>query len=136
MRAQTEKMNGLNLNPLAPAKSKRTFPFSGKIEIPMKMHPFQVPFSILFCNLFKPFAEKSQKGSRVRPQSRKKTLKWIPRGPTGSPRINKLSLKVPPSTKNTVHFPPRVAKMEPQVLQWIPRAPPSARKAQHGPQKC
>ena len=125
----SEKSSGLNLNPLAPAQSKRTFSFSGKTRIFTGNAFIPAPFFSPFLYLFRTFCRKSQKGSRVRPQSRKKTPKCTPRGPTGSPRINKLSLKVPPSTKNTLHFPPRVAK-------WSPKAPQSARKIQRGPQKC
>ena len=74
-------------------------------------------------DLFRDFSLKVGRGSRVPPQSLKKTPKWISREPTGSPRINKLSLKVPPSTKNTLHFPPRVAKWSPRCYNGAPGPP-------------
>ena len=71
MEAHSQKSSGLNLNPLAPAQSKRTFAFSGKIPESLEMHPFQLPFSFLFCTFFETFREKPKKGSRVRPQAQK-----------------------------------------------------------------
>ena len=58
MEAHSKKSSGLNLNPIAPAQSKRTFPFSGKTQNSIENDP----------TFFEPFAEKSQKGSRVRPK--------------------------------------------------------------------
>ena len=64
------------------------------------MHPFQLPFSLLFCTFFETFPEKPKKGSRVRPQGHKNTSKWTSRAPKRSPRINNLRPKVPPSTNS------------------------------------
>ena len=64
------------------------------------MHPFQLPLSLLFCTFFETFQEKPKKGSRVRPQGRKNTSKWISRTQKRNPRINNLSPKVPPSTNS------------------------------------
>jgi len=93
--AHSEKMNGLNLNPLAPAQSKHSFSLSGKTRNSIENASFQLPFSIIFCTFFEPFPEKSQKVSRVPPQSVKKTRKWSPRVPKWSSRIQKWSPKAP-----------------------------------------
>ena len=97
MEAQSQKIRGLNLNPLAPAQSKRTFAFSGKnIKIQRKW----IHFSSLFHSFFETFRETSKKGSRVWPQGHKNTSKWTSRTPKRSPRINNLRPKVPPSTNS------------------------------------
>ena len=64
------------------------------------MHPFQLPFSLLFWLFFETFRRKPKKGSRVRPQAHKNTSKWSSRAPKRSPRINNLRPKVPPSTNS------------------------------------
>ena len=67
------------------------------------MHPFQLPFSVLFCTFFEFFPEKSQKGSKVRNQSLKETPKWKRRVSKWSPGVTKLSPKGPESAKNQQH---------------------------------
>ena len=129
MEAQSQKNNGLNRNPLAPAQSKRIFAFSGKLEIPLKMHPFQLPCSLLCSAIFEAFTEKSKKKSRVWPQSRKNT----PNGPQGrpngahesanlAPRCNQVRKTCNSSQQRWQSGAPSVA-IEPQTLQ-------SARKTQ------
>ena len=98
MEAQSRKSSGLNLNPLAPAKSKRTFAFSGKTQKIMRNASISAPLFASFCTFFETFRGKLKKGSRVQPQGHKNTLKWTPRAPKRSPRINNLRPKVPPST--------------------------------------
>ena len=101
MEARSQKIRGLNLNPLAPAQSKRTFAFSGKNS---KSHEKRIHFRSLFHFFFAPFfetfQEKPKNRSRVRPQGHKSTSKWTSRAPKRSPRINNLSPKVPPSTNS------------------------------------
>jgi len=67
------------------------------------MHPFQLPFSVLFCTFFEFFPEKSQKGSKVRNQSLKETPKWKRRVSKWSPGVTKLSPKDPESATNQQH---------------------------------
>jgi hypothetical protein len=96
-------MNGLNLNPLAPAWSKRSFVLSGKIRNSIEDASFQLPFYVLFCTFFEPFPEKSQKGSKVRGQSLKETPKWKRRVSKWGPGVTKLSPKDPESATNQQH---------------------------------
>ena len=56
-----EKSSGLNLNPLAPAKSKRTFAFSGKAQISIGNASIAACFSP-FLYLFRAFYAKIEKG--------------------------------------------------------------------------
>ena len=100
MEARSQKIRGLNLNPVAPAQSKRTFAFSGKTPKIPRNASISAPFSDFFCTFFEIFREKPKKGSRVQPQGHKNTLKWTPRAPKRSPRINNLRPKVPPSTNS------------------------------------
>ena len=97
--AKRQKINALNPNPLALAQSKSCLSLSGKTRNSIENTSFQLPFSVFFCTFFEPFPEKSQKGSRVPPQSLKKTPKWSPRVPKWSPRILKWSPKAPKVNK-------------------------------------
>ena len=132
MQAQSQKSSGLNLNPLAPAQSKRTFAFLEKPQNASKKHPFQLPFSLLFCIIFEPFPETSKKRSRVGPHSHKNTPKWTPGAPKRSPRISKLSPKVPLSPKNLLNFPARVAQWSPKCYNGVPRPPKVQEKHEKG----
>ena len=62
MDAQSDKMNGLNLNPLAPAQSKRTFPSSGKTRNTIENASIPAPFFSPFLHLFQFFSRKIAKG--------------------------------------------------------------------------
>ena len=125
MEAQCEIMNGLNLNPLAPAKSKHTFPFSEKTRNFNENASIPAPFFCPFLHLFQAFSRKVEKGSKVRPQSRKKTPKWDPKVPKWSPGVTKLSPKGPESTKNQQHG-----------LQGTRNGAPGATLEPQGAQKC
>ena len=100
MEARSQKIKGLNLNPLAPAQSKRTFAFSGKTQKIIRNAYISSPFFASFCIFFETFREKRKNKSRVRPQGHKSTSKWTSRAPKRSPRINNLRPKVPPSTNS------------------------------------
>ena len=83
MRAQTQKTSGLNLNPLAPAQSTRTFAFTGKTRNPKE----NVSIPALFCsycfNLFQSFSRKVEKEVQGRLQSHSNTPKWSQRHQIG-----------------------------------------------------
>ena len=100
MEAQSQKIRGLNLNPLAPAQSKRTFAFSGKTQKIIGNASISGFFVGSFLHLFRDFGKSRKGGSRVRPQGHKNTSKWTSRTPKRSPRINNLRPKVPPSTNS------------------------------------
>ena len=95
MEAQSKKSKGLNLNPLAPAESKRTFAFSGKN---LKFHWKCIHFSSLFLLFFVPFSSLFQKSRKRDPESGERAVKIHQNGPQGPPKrrpgINKLSPKV------------------------------------------
>ena len=61
MEAQSQKIRGLNLNPLAPAQSKRTFAFSGKTQKVMRNASISAPFFASFWHLFRDFSGKAEK---------------------------------------------------------------------------
>ena len=91
----------------------------------MKMHPFQLSFSVLFLHFFRAFSRKVEKGSKVRPQSLKKTPKWHPKVRKWSPGVTKLSPKGPESTKNQQHG-----------FQGTRNGAPGATLEPQGAQKC
>ena len=62
MEAQIQKTSGLNLNPLAPAQSKRTFAFSGKTQKIMGNASIPPPLFAPFLHLFRAFSRKVEKG--------------------------------------------------------------------------
>ena len=96
MEARSQKIRGLNLNPLAPAKSKRTFAFSGKTQKVMRNASISAPFSASFLHIFRDFSGKAEKqvqgpspgpqkhvkmdlkGAKTEPQNQQST----PQGPT------------------------------------------------------
>ena len=86
MKAQRKKMNGLNLNLLAPAQAKLAFPFSRKTRNFIENACIWAPFFCPFVDLFHDFPLKVARGSKVPPQSLKKTPKWTPKGDQMEPR--------------------------------------------------
>ena len=61
MEAQSKKSGGLNLNPLAPAQSKRTFAFSRKTQKIIGNASISAPFFGSFLHLFRDFSGKAEK---------------------------------------------------------------------------
>ena len=96
MEAQSQKIRGLNLNPLAPAQSKRTFAFSGKTQKIIRNASISAPFFASFLHLFRDFSGKAEKqvqgpspgpqkhvkmdlkGAKTQPKNQQST----PQGPT------------------------------------------------------
>ena len=64
MEARSQKIRGLNLNPLAPAQSKRTFPFSGKTWKIIENTSISAPFFSSFLTLFRGVSRKPEKGAQ------------------------------------------------------------------------
>ena len=62
MEAWGQKIRGLNLNPLAPAQSKRTVAFSGKTQKIIGNASILAPFFASFLALVRDFLEKAEKG--------------------------------------------------------------------------
>ena len=62
MEAQSQKIKGLNLNPLAPAQSKRTFAFSGKTPKFKGNASISATFFALFLHPFRDFSGNVEKG--------------------------------------------------------------------------
>ena len=60
--AQSKKNKGQNLNPLAPAQSKRTFAFSGKTRNSIGNASISAPFFSPFLYLFRAFSRKVEHG--------------------------------------------------------------------------
>ena len=136
MEATRQKMSGLNLNPLAPAQSKHSFVLSGKTRNSIENASIPAPFFCPFLYLFRAFSRKHAKGSRVPPQSRKKTPKWIPKVPKRSPRIPKWSPKVRPNNKKNENCTPRVSKCSSRCYNGVLRSPKMQKTTLKGPLKC
>ena len=100
MEARSQKIRGLNLNPLAPARSKRTFAFSGKTPKIMRNASISAPFFASFLHLFRDFSGKAEKGVQGPAPGPIFFSKWTSRAPKRSPRISNLRPKVPPSTNS------------------------------------
>ena len=62
MEARSQKIRGLNLNPLAPAQSKRIFALSGKPQKIMRNASALASFFAFFWRLFRNFSGKAEKG--------------------------------------------------------------------------
>ena len=62
MEAQSQKIRGLNLNPLAPAQSKRTFALSRKAQTIIGNASILAPFFTSFLDIFQDFLGKVEKG--------------------------------------------------------------------------
>ena len=82
MEAQSQKTSGLNLNPLAPAQSKRTFAFSGKTQKIMGNAFISAPLFVFF---FAPFSSLFQKSRKRGPVSGPRAIKIHQNGPQGCP---------------------------------------------------
>ena len=61
MDAQSQKTSGLNLNPLAPAQSKRTFAFSGKTLNSIDILSISASFFFPFLHHFRGFSRNVEK---------------------------------------------------------------------------
>ena len=61
MEARSQKIRGLNLNPLAPAQSKRTFAFSGKTQKIKRNASISASFFPSFLHIFRDFSGKAEK---------------------------------------------------------------------------
>ena len=108
----------MNLNPLAPAKSKLVFPFSGKTRKFIEMACTWASFFCLLVNLFHDFSLKIAKGSRVPPQSLKKTPKWTPKGTQMEPKVQPQGYK---KCRKSATCSPRVPKRSPGCYNGAPR---------------
>ena len=113
MDGQSEKNNGLNVNPLAPARSKRSFAFSGKTRNVIE-HAC-IPAS--FFPVFDTFVEKGVQGPAQGP------FKYTKMDPKGA----QTQLPSPTKYENMQNRPPRHAK-------WI--HPPKSKKSTQDLQEC
>ena len=64
---QSQKSSGLNLNPLVPAQSKRTFAFSGKNQNSIEKASISALFFFYCLNLFQAKVEKEVQGLAPEP---------------------------------------------------------------------
>ena len=96
MEAKRQKTSALNPNPLAPAQSKRRFLLSEKTRNSIENTSIPAPLFCPFLYLFRDFSRKVAKGSRVPPQSLKKTPKMYPKGAQTEPKDPKMEPQGPP----------------------------------------
>ena len=85
MEARSQQIRGLNLNPLAPAQSKRTFAFSGKTRIPIEILLISPPVFSSFLTLFRGVSRKPEKGAQGPATEPQKHTKMDPKGAQTEP---------------------------------------------------
>ena len=102
MKAQSQKSGGLNLSPLAPAQSKRTFALSGKTRKSIEHESISGP-------------ERPTKKSQVWPQSRKTRNKMEPKDAQTEPKNQQIESQS--ASKYEKPGKCKGGKVEPQVLQ-------------------
>ena len=126
MEARSQKIRGLNLNPLAPAQSKRTFAFSGKTQIPIEILLISPPFFSSFLTLFRGVSRKPEKGAQDPATEPQKHTKMDPKGAQTEPTNQQTEPQGP--TKYEKH-----AKISHQGWQ---SGAPSVTMESQGPPKC
>ena len=133
MKARSDKSSGLNLTPLAPAKSKHIWIRSVKTRNSRKMKTAQLLLSVLFCMLFLTVSTKIVKPA---PEHNKNT-KMESEGSRTEHKDLKITSEVPRNIKNTLTCPPRSAnKWSPRCYDGVPGTHQSSRKTQIGLPKC
>ena len=95
MEAQSRKSRGLNLNPLAPAQSKRTFAFSGKTPTFKGNASIPASFFVLFLHLFRDFSGNVEKGAQSPARELQKHTKMDPKGAQTEPKNQQTELQGP-----------------------------------------
>ena len=85
MEAQSQKSRGLNLNPPASAKSKRTFTSSGKTLNRIENTSISAPFFTSFLTLFRGVSRKPEKGAQDTATEPQKHTKMDPKGAQTEP---------------------------------------------------
>ena len=126
MEARSQKIRGLNLNPLAPAQSKRTFPFSGKTWKIIENTSISAPFFSSFLTLFRGVSRKPEKGAQDPATEPQKHTKMDPKGAQTEPTNQQTEPQGP--TKYEKH-----AKISHQGWQ---SGAPSVTMESQGPPKC
>ena len=90
MEAKRHKINALNLNPLAPAQSKRSFPLYGKTRNSIKNASIPAPFFCPCWYLFRAFSRKVAKGVQGPAPESQKDTKMDPKGAQTEPQDPKM----------------------------------------------
>ena len=136
MEARGQKIRGLNLNPLAPAQSKRTFAFSGKTQIPIEILLISPPFFFSFLTLFRGVSRKPEKGAQDSATELQKHTKMDPKGAQTERTNQQTEPQGPSKYEKHAKISHQGWQSGPQALQWSRRAPQNARKAKKGLPKC
>ena len=136
MEARSQKIRGLNLNPLAPAQSKRTFPFSGKTWKIIENTSISGPFFSYFLTIFRGVSRKPEKGAQDPATEPQKHTKMDPKGAQTEPTNQQTEPQGPTKYEKHAKINHQGWQSEPQALQWSRRAPQNARKAKKGLPKC
>ena len=126
MEAQSEKSRGPNFNPLAPAQSKRPFPFSGKTHNFIEQTSIPGPFFSPFLTLFRGVSRKPEKGAQGPAREPQKHTKMDPKGAQTEPKNQQTEPQGP--TKYEKHT--KISHQE-----WQSGAPSLTMESQ-GPPKC
>ena len=88
--AQSETMSGLNLNPLAPAQSKRSFSLYGETRHSIENASIPAPFFCPCWYLFRAFSRKVAKGVQGPAPESQKDTKMDPKGTQTEPQDPKM----------------------------------------------
>ena len=125
MEAHRDKNSGLNPNPLAPAQSKHTFPFSEKTTNFNENASIPAPFFCFLLHIFRAFSRKVTKGVEGPEPEPERDTRMEAKGVQMEPRGHKV--KPQGSRKSN-----KSATCNPRDSKWSPRCNIGAQ----GPHKC
>ena len=128
MEAQSRKSSCLNLNPLAPAQSKRTFAFSGKTQNVIEHASIVAFFFYHLLYMFRAFSRTMEKGVQCPALEPYKYTKINPKGAQTEPKHQQIAPQGATKNKENAKLFTKGVKVEPQVIQWSPKVPPIATK--------
>jgi len=119
MEARSQKIRGLNLNPLAPAQSKRTFAFSGKTQKIMRNASISASFFASFLHPFRDFSGKAEKQVQDPSPGPQKHVKMDLKGAKTEPKNQQSTPQGPTKFK----FPRPGARRRRRRSAAVPSAP-------------
>ena len=123
MNAWSNTSGGMNLNPLAPAQSKHTFPFSEKARHSSENASIPAPFFCPFLHLYRAFSRQVTKGTQGPDPEPEKDTKMAPNGVQMEPRGHKVKPQGSRKCKKISNMQSKGLEMEPPVQHWSSRSP-------------
>ena len=118
----------MNLNPVAPAQSKRTFAFSGKTRNVIGNASISTAFFCSCLQIVRAFSRKVEKRVQGAAPEPYKYTKIDSKGAQKEPKNQQTEPQGPTKYEKHATLSTTSGKVEPQVLQWNPRAPTKCKK--------